>query len=51
MVLTLLRALAVRPTVDWAAVTPSGIERMLELGLGPGLAHLADSADHRRDLP
>jgi hypothetical protein len=51
MVLTLLRALAVRPTVDWAAVTPSGIERMLELGLGPVLAHLADSADNRRGLP
>ena len=51
MVLTLLRALAVRPTVDWAAVTPSSIERMLELGLGPVLAHLADSADNRRDLP
>src|SRR5678815_3539224 len=51
MVLTLLRALAVRPTVDWAAVAPSGIERMLELGLGPVLAHLADSADNRRGLP
>src|SRR5262245_47771732 len=52
MVLTLLRALAVRPTaVDWAAVAPPSIERALDLGLGPVLAHLADSAGSRRGLP
>jgi hypothetical protein len=52
MVLTLLRALAARPTTfDIAAVAPAAIERALELGLGPVLAHLAARADRKWDLP
>ena len=47
--LTLLRALAGRsPTFDVAAVAPSAIERALQLGLGPVLCHLADSAEWGR---
>lgn len=52
MVVTILRALAAPPTTfDLAAIEPSAIERALELGLGPVLAHLADKADNRRGLP
>jgi len=51
-VLTLLRALAARSTTfDVAAVAPPAVERALELGLGPVLAHLANSADSRWSLP
>ena len=52
MVLTLLRALAVRRPVDWAAVAPSRIERMLELFFAKPTRYLfkidPDTVIHRR---
>ena len=46
--LGLMRALAAHTTrVDLAAIAPSGIERALEIGLGPVLAHVGDSAGVR----
>lgn len=52
MVLTLLRALVAHPThIDWAAIPPSAIERSLELGLGPVVAHVARTVDDRHALP
>ncbi len=51
-VLRLLRALAEpSSTFDVAAVEPSAMERALELGLGPVLAHVAHTADRRGGLP
>jgi hypothetical protein len=48
----LLRALVTGATAfDRAAVAPSGIERALEIGLGPVLAHVADNAGVARNLP
>jgi hypothetical protein len=52
MVLTLLRGLAARGTrVDLTAIAPSVIERALELGLGPVVAHLAGTADRLPGRP
>src|ERR1041384_7300615 len=52
MVLTLLRALAERQThVDLTAITPSTMEHVLELGLGPVVGHLARTAGCRAGLP
>jgi len=50
-VLTLLRALARRAQIDLTAIAPSVIEHALELGLGPVVAHLARTADHRPEFP
>jgi hypothetical protein len=52
MVLTLLRGLAARDThIDLTAIAPSVIERALELGLGPVVAHLAGTADRLPGRP
>jgi hypothetical protein len=52
-VLALVRALTTRATPFYpAAIAPSEIERALDIGLGPALAHVAaDNASAARNLP